>query len=141
MTPAASTTRPAAARRLSLLHLLGLLRVSLLHLLCLLLVALLHLLRFRLASLLPMFLILLLLEFLPLLALFGANWSCCFWYLWSSFGFPVLGAAERAMGGSSLGWTAVLARALSSDRSPGVASWFADGRCWESLRAACACCV
>jgi hypothetical protein len=67
--PAPSAARTAAARRLSPLHLLGLLRMSLLHLLRLLLMALFHLLRFRLAGLLPMFLILLLLEFLPLLVL------------------------------------------------------------------------
>jgi hypothetical protein len=71
--PAASTVRPSAARRLPLLHLLGLLRVSLLQLLRLLLVPLLQLLRFRRAGILPglllMFLFLRLLKFLPVLVL------------------------------------------------------------------------
>jgi hypothetical protein len=69
---AAAAARLSAAT-LSLLHLLGLLRMSLLHLRRLLRVPLFHLLRFRCAGLLfrhlLMFLVLLLLEFLPILAL------------------------------------------------------------------------
>ena len=71
--PAPAAARTSAASWLLSLHLLHLLRVSLLHLLGLLLVFLLHLLSSCWISLLsrqlPMFLVLLLLKFLPILIL------------------------------------------------------------------------
>ena len=73
LTSPAATRSSAASWLLSLLHLLRLLRVSLLQLLRLLLVLLLHLLRSRWSSILfrqlLMFVVLLLLEFLPFLVL------------------------------------------------------------------------
>ena len=88
---------------LSLLHLLHLLRVCLLHLLRLLLVLLLHLLRSRFISLLfrqlLMFLVLLLLEFCRSWFCLATSFSCCCWYFWSCFAFPVFGRGRRRAAG------------------------------------------
>ena len=138
--PTPAATRFSAASRLSLLHLLHLLRVSLLHLLRLLLVLLLHLLRSRWSGLLfrqlLMFLVLLLLEFLPVLVLLRDQLLLLLLVFLVLLCVPRLRRAGRSTGGSSLGWDAGLARRVAVT---GGAPWFAEYRCWGLLRAEYAC--
>jgi len=119
---------------------LHLLRVLLLHLLRLLLVSLLGLLRLPwigfLFRQLLMFLVLLLLELLPILVLLRRlAWNAPAGFSGPASRFPCE-PTESWIGGSSLGWLAILAREVAVT---GGAPWFAESLCWGLLRAAHAC--
>ena len=125
MPPAARSS--ASGWLLSLLHLLRLLRVPLLHLLRLLLVSAAPPAAFspELLSVAPllMFLVLLLLEFCRSWFCVATSLSCCCWYFWSGFAFPVFGAAGRWTGGRSLGCVAALGRAVAVTRRRAMVLW------------------
>ena len=84
-----------------------------------------------------MFVVLLLLEFLPILVLPSRPaYPAAAGISGPASRSPCSAGAGRSTGGSSFGWTAMLARGVAAT---GGVPWFAEYCCWGLLRAAHAC--